>query len=352
MRLVAGTTRFGIRERWLTGALLLSSLALSVLVAEMLVRLAGAAPGIVIIQQGRFRLSPNPLIGYEPAPATDHREGTLDFYDYWGASNRLGYRDDDHEVAKPPGTDRIVVLGDSIGAGVLVERGREIFPYLLQDRLRADGIPAEVINLSVSGYNTQQEIETLKAVGLDFSPDLVLLAYCLNDRRFDGGGIMEALLDLEAAPRGIPRARVIHPLLVRSALWRFLRYVALPRGGARGVSHRDFHLDAIGEDTSEAYLHELGRLAREHGFEAVVAVFPILDRFDDYPYPYEHERMERLAGEAGLHHLDLLEPLQECAASLDGPIGRDFIHPGPEGHHCAAEAMADHIEVKVLGLLP
>src|SRR5262249_41925267 len=120
----------------------LAALLLSLLAAELLVRLASAAPQIYVIPNGRFQLSRHPKIGYEPAPLA-YSGQELSFYDYRGASNRLGYRDSDHTPLKPPGVFRIVVLGDSIAAGLEVDRYENVFPSILEKLLRERGLRAE-----------------------------------------------------------------------------------------------------------------------------------------------------------------------------------------------------------------
>jgi len=215
-------------------ALLLASVVLALLAAELLVRAAGVAPRVYVIRKGRFQLSHNPKIGYEPAPLA-YNGRDLSFYDYLGASNSLGYRDREHAVAKPSGTYRIVVLGDSIAAGLHVERNEDIFPPVLERLLDGRGLHAEVINLAVSGYNTQQEVETLIEKGLRYHPDLVLVAYTMSSREHLDGDILKTLLDAEQEQRrgGVSGART-NSWLVRSALYRFVRYrvLAADRGGA------------------------------------------------------------------------------------------------------------------------
>jgi hypothetical protein len=121
-----------------------------------------------------------------PAPGVDYHGAERAFFDYEGASNSQGFRDGEHAVAKPPGVYRIVVIGDSVGAGLKVERTEDTFPPLLQQMLDARGLKSEVINLSVSGYNTQQEVELLRERGLAYSPDLVIVAYTLGRSRAAG----------------------------------------------------------------------------------------------------------------------------------------------------------------------
>ena len=117
-------------------ALSLAALLIALGAAELLVRAVGAAPKIYLIQKGRFQLARNPKIGYEPAPLA-YQGDEMSFYDYKGASNQLGYRDVDHAVAKPPGVYRIVVIGDSIAAGLKVDRFEDTFPAILGERLNA-----------------------------------------------------------------------------------------------------------------------------------------------------------------------------------------------------------------------
>ena len=109
-------------------------------------------------------------------------------YDGWFAgapahTNSLGFRDTrDYALAKPPGTFRIVVLGDSVtfGHGALYETS---YPYLLEQRLREwrPDVKWEVWNLGVPGYNTAQELAYLNEVGGRYAPDLVIVGFFLND---------------------------------------------------------------------------------------------------------------------------------------------------------------------------
>lgn len=320
----------------------LASLLLALLAAELLVRLADAAPEVAVIRKGRFQLSRNPKIGYEPVPNLDYAGQELSFWDYQGKSNRLGYRDVEHAAAKPPGVYRIVVLGDSIAAGLRVERYEDTFPAVLERLLRARGLNAEVINLSVSGYNTRQEVETLKDRGLRFDPDLVLLAYTLNDRERMDGDILRALLAEERSDGAVGAAHA-HPLLVESALYRFLRFRAL---ASRAPSEEEVRRreELISGDTVAESLRDLAGLSRREGFDVLVTVFPRLVRwYSRYGYRDHHEFVAGLARENGFRLLDLLRSFQACKAVASGPLGADNFHPTAHGHRCAAEAMAEEI---------
>ena len=95
-------------------ALLVAATLFSLLFAEIAVRALGLAPSIVPIAKGRFRLSPNLKIGYEPIPNLEYDGDSLRFFQYRGTSNELGYRGPIYSEVKSPDTYRIVVLGDSV----------------------------------------------------------------------------------------------------------------------------------------------------------------------------------------------------------------------------------------------
>ncbi len=109
-------------------------------------------------------------------------------YDGWFAGvpvkiNNLGFRDTrEYALAKPPGSFRILVLGDSVtlGHGATSET---TYPYLLEQRLDAwrEDIDWQVWNLGVPGYNTADELAYLEEVGQRFDPDLVIVGFFPND---------------------------------------------------------------------------------------------------------------------------------------------------------------------------
>lgn len=96
--------------------------------------------------------------------------------------NALGFRDVAHDFSKPPGTRRIVVLGDSFCEAVQVDL-EETFFRRLQAALDArGGGDYEVINLGVGDWGQAQQLLALREVGLRFEPDLVICqVFPLND---------------------------------------------------------------------------------------------------------------------------------------------------------------------------
>ena len=94
--------------------------------------------------------------------------------------NSRGLRDREYPYQKPPGTKRILVLGDSYtwGYGVANE---EIYTEVLEETLQQKYPHYEVINGGVSGWGTDQQYLFLINEGLKYSPDLVIVAHFFND---------------------------------------------------------------------------------------------------------------------------------------------------------------------------
>lgn len=75
---------------------------------------------------------------------------------------------------------RIVILGDSISAGYGLDR-KESYPSLLQDKIRAEGLPYEVVNAGVSGDTTAGGLRRLEwALGKQ-GADVLVIALGGND---------------------------------------------------------------------------------------------------------------------------------------------------------------------------
>ena len=91
-------------------------------------------------------------------------------------TNSLGIRDKEYSFEKPLGVTRLVAIGDSFTWGYGVN-DHEVYTEVLESLLPK----TEVINLGVTGYGVPQEFWYLKRLGVQFKPDIVLLAFFLND---------------------------------------------------------------------------------------------------------------------------------------------------------------------------
>ena len=87
--------------------------------------------------------------------------------------NSFGMYDKECALEKPENTSRILVLGDSTTCF-------NKWPDLLEEKLNMDG-NFEVLNCAVNGWELYNYYLYLKHKGLGFDPDIVLVAFCLND---------------------------------------------------------------------------------------------------------------------------------------------------------------------------
>ena len=100
--------------------------------------------------------------------------------------NSAGFRDREFPTNKPPGTVRVVCMGDSCTAG-----GSPPYATLLDTRLSEappDDRKWEAFNAACYGYSAVQGLRLLKRVGLSMQPDIVTFYYGWNDHLISGHG--------------------------------------------------------------------------------------------------------------------------------------------------------------------
>ena len=94
-------------------------------------------------------------------------------------TNELGLRDDPVPLPKPSGTFRVLLIGDSMTAGLEVDKGATF--EATSERLLGARRSTEVVNAGVRGYNLDNIVGYLDAEGLKLQPDLVVYVFTDND---------------------------------------------------------------------------------------------------------------------------------------------------------------------------
>jgi lysophospholipase L1-like esterase len=276
--------------------------------------------------------------------------------------NAEGFRDRDFAVPKPDGTYRILVLGDSFtwGIGLDVE---ETLPKQLERRLRRERPDLEVINASIPGQNTTHELATLREKGLRYEPDMVVLAYCLNDIEFDpavtvgADGATPAVAPAGASPaarallydptkglRGFVywfqlRSRFVAFLVPR--VGNLLRRVGLLKSAEFSWVEKTFQGytdDNLGWRESRGALAEMARECRERRLPLIVAIYPLFAQLHEYRGKGAHETIRSECERLGIPAVDLLGVFENRDAwefwvnFMDG-------HPNAKAHGLATEAL-------------
>jgi len=269
--------------------------------------------------------------------------------------NRLGFRGPEVEAAKPPDTYRIAVLGDSIGFGRTLKE-EEVFPYLLP-RLLAEHAPGrnyEVINASLSGRDTWEEVAVLEHRLLDLNPDLVIIQVCLNDHirlpSADPSGrrgvfgeeawyqysSLLALLD-----KRLPNFRKLHVRWAKALGFDMRTPNDVLKDYALDLRHI-MDVEPNWEPWSREFLRA-SELCRKRGVQLLIAVFPLavqIQREEQHSVP----QLIELGGTQDIAVVDLVD-----AYRPHGPgVLMDYTHPNRRGHEIAAEYLADFITRRFL----
>ncbi|MDQ3803758.1 MAG: GDSL-type esterase/lipase family protein [Acidobacteriota bacterium] len=305
-----------------------------------------------------------------------------------------GTRDDAVAVPKPPGTFRVLVLGDSLAYGASLAP-EKTFPNRLESLLRERaGPPAEVVNAAVSGYGPYNELHYYLTRGREFGADVVVVAFCMNDvvnPRLHWGDAPGVEIPDEAVPNldydrrhVLPKIRQMNegagraagdggpPLLKHSRLYAALepalkRLFARPRDFGEGrrvptyITGEDtISIEVLLDESSPEWLWltslytRLRDAVRADGATLVVALFPLAYQLDEgYPF-LPQRRLAAFCERNSIISLDLLPAFRRRAKGdiflLDNSGYHDVWHLTEEGHRASAEALLRLMQEK--GLLP
>jgi len=299
-------------------ALCVASLVLSLTAAELGVRLTGSGD--------------RAPTGYAPVNTGRASKQRL---------NSAGFRDRERSLKKPPGVLRVVCLGDSFAWGHGVEL-EDAFPYRLEGILnRRHSQRYEVVNLALPGMNTVDEASQLEEKGFAYQPDLVLLAYVLNDSE-----------DPEAAEAR--RARdwsepVPPPVLGRSALFRWIqrRLWATAESRRRVSGYLSMYReDAPGWVAGQKALRQIGESCWRRGVPWLVVIFPLFGNPLDQSYPFAeiHAKVAQAARAAGAQVLDLWPAFRGLHHEILVVDGVDDEHPNEVAQRIAAGQIRPVVE--------
>ena len=315
--------------------------------AEMVVRILGIAPDIRPIMasdvSSPYKYSRNPILGFEHK--VNYRNENPDHVVSFGSTNSHGQRDIERQIEKPPGVRRILLLGDSVVESLEVVGLDDLMNRQLE-MLYPDG-KTEVLNFGVNGYCTLAEVELLRTKGLKFDPDLVVLVFVANDfNNFNAaaGGTVAGIEQLSQATQAATQSATLKFLLNYSHLYRM-------------KSARRQHFDpftqnheALGDNNVVQGLDVLRKLADEHGFGVIFAIWPtFLENAinDMHPIPGSNDVLiERLARSYGFPTVRLSERFHDHWKSLDGvrnpqkyyTIG-DSMHVNETGSRATAQVL-------------
>lgn len=316
--------------------LLLVSLSITGLALEGILRSLGHR-GVPLSSISNIYPVDDPVLNWRYVPNSVVSEGKIDYRYNW-----VGFRDVDHSVQKPSGIKRIIILGDSVTEGYGVE-WKDVFANILQSRL---GAQQEVIVVAAGGLNTPQEVHLLKQEGLLYEPDLVVMNFVLNDAdfftSFDAAQRYKAEKDSQIGLLNLPISPVVKRALKSSALVYFVKErVENFTGRLLGTVETDYYTRLWAKDESRQRVmtgfNGLAGLQRDHGFQVLVIIWPVIMDYQRYGFGSIHERVAQWATTKGFAVIDLLPQFSKIPYRELQVTAEDNIHPNSLGHKVGAE---------------
>ncbi len=334
---------FSPRAALRTAALAATSVLVTLLVLEAAFRLAHVSVGTLQINRATVRRSDNPRLRFELRPGGAAR-AEVEYH-----VNELGLRGPETTLEKPPGVRRIAVLGDSIAFGYWVSDEQGVarqLEALLGATVGANGDRIEVLNFGVPGYNLEQEIEALRSKALAYSPDLVIVLFCLNDLEglfsYELGLVQERTdrrrtLAGQAREWLVARSRLFSWIEYRLTELEARRYFVRAKNPLEGRVYEE----AVSQEGKalKGPLAVLRALVASRGIPGLVVVVPVLgDRFERYPHRELHRAVVAAVESQSLGAVDLIDCFSAYAFR---DLRIDVVHPSPLGHRVAAHAVRD-----------
>jgi hypothetical protein len=262
--------------------------------------------------------------------------------------NARGYRDFERAPGRVPGVRRLVLLGDSFAWGSSMEF-EDALPQRLERGLgRRRQERWEVVNLALPGMNTVDQAAQMEQEVPEFAPDVVLLAYVLNDSEDSAAAEARRAADwAEARRRPPPRGP-----LDRSALLRWVRgrLWATRENRRRVDGYRSMYADdAPGWIAARTALERMGGRCRARGVPFVVAIFPLFGNPLDERYPFEaiHAKVAQAAAAGGARVVDLLPAYRGLRWDLLVVDGVDDEHPNEIAHRIAANVLLREMDTVI-----
>ena len=356
----------GPKTWWLNGVLLLGAILVAAGMSEAGIRLFYPQP------LGVWHHDRNGLALHWPGLAT--------YLPQFGQSvsfNSEGMRDREHAVPKPADVFRILVLGDSFMEALQLPFEAS-FPSLLERAFEGrPGKRVEVVNASVSGWGTDDELQYLTTYGMRWKPDLIVVAVTLhNDISDNLRQRFHTVHGMALVQRPRTRATFLDYTLLQLKgflashshtyqLVRRAQRASEMRGEARHLgSHvaQLFRVDtseeiAKGVSLTSLLLERMKTTAAAGGGRVAVVLLPLGSQISDAkftelaraereaPPTWQLDKPQRLvthaADQGGIPVIDLLAAFREWTAAGGGALylERDG-HWNAQGHRLAADIVS------------
>lgn len=302
----------------------------------------------ILFNEGVFhQKSENPLLVYEIKPNVTKKGPGKVIY----TSNFNGLRDYVYNFEKSNNTIRIAALGDSIvfGYGIDLE---DTFLKILERKLNSmgDNIKYEIINFGVGGYNIIQELETFKTKVLNYTPDIILIGYTLNDPA-EANNPSDQIQLSEQKECYINFLNIKINCYFKNFFKKFKTALFI-KDKIRNIILRlkiDKEADLILHNFRQYYINkekwvnvqksfeEISKITKNNNQIVYVIIFPILKDFKNYLLEDIHKMIIEEVQKNEFYVTDLLEEYSKYNEEILQISRTDILHPNRYGHKIAAE---------------
>ena len=188
---------------------------------------------------------------------------------------------------------------------------------------RDDSKPV-VYNAAVNGYSLRQEVATLYDIGFNMKPDLIVVAYVLNDPATEQDGGLVRFFRNE--------------LLLK-------RYVRIGRERLRELSlgeqvPEEFHqrIHFVHKEEVHTDLGSIKDVADTIGAKVILLVCPMFSFKANEPYPWRNIDMDlqAFATDLGFEFVDVWPQFEGLDAKA---VEFDYLHPNSRGHALIAQPL-------------
>jgi lysophospholipase L1-like esterase len=335
----------------------LASAVVLLLACEGLLRWCGYADGAALY------FDPDVGLRYYP---DQHRHMLVNGVDAGSVTtNRWGFRGPSFEMEKRAEVRRVVCLGDSYTLGWAVDDA-DVYPRRLQEwcDVHAESGRYEVLNLGQPDFNTVNEARLYDTFARKLQPEVVVLAYVLNDLQPEtlGPVNMNSRLEHFLGSTATLRALRYH-LFPQLGVYQYGQNAENSRRRAEYLMHADEILCNPGGELAKPFwsvsltaLRKIVNDVRRDGAELLLVVFPsrfqldrvralaekgTLDAQEEGRITLAQARLQREAAVLGVPFLDLWPAFREAGPAAFGVLDRE--HPSAEGHRLAAEEIGKRI---------
>jgi hypothetical protein len=261
--------------------------------------------------------------------------------------NSLGLRDREFSSNKPENTFRILVLGDSQTLGHGIDRLEDTYPKKLEKKLnqKSSNINFEVINVADSGWNTDTQLYKFLQYGIKLDPDLVILAYYLNDIPWPH--------EIKCSGKDVfrtPGISIWGDIVFRSKAIKFFKFRKnrlLEKFGDKISVPECFNLayDSRAWEMEKFYLDHILMATQVKRIHFMVSLIPAMFSLDDnFPFKKINTKLNQYCSEKNIECIDLFKTTFKGADASSLVVSKYDRHLNAKAAEMVSDGMFEKLE--------